>query len=185
MTSLPTGSTGRTLALSVACVAIGIAYFLVASPLFDLYSERAMRLETRRMLMLKLEAIAGELPELRARVAELTVAASQTSTFEGTSDAIASAGVQARIEKLAATADVMIRSIGTLPTDARGPYRRFGLRITVGGQYESLLELLAEIEKSQPPLVVDHLQIRSVLERPGFRSTSALDASFDIYGFRI
>src|SRR6266576_1458751 len=101
MTSLPTGSTGRTLALSVACVAIGIAYFLVASPLFDLYSERAMRLETRRMLMLKLEAIAGELPELRARVAELTVAASQTSTFEGTSDAIASAGVQARIEKLA------------------------------------------------------------------------------------
>jgi hypothetical protein len=35
-----------------------------------------------------------------------------------------------------------------------------------------------------PPLVIDNLQIRGVLRRPGTAAVSTLDAGLDVYGFR-
>jgi general secretion pathway protein M len=183
--SLPTGHQGRLLALLLLLVVLGAVYLVVAAPLLELYAERAALVENKRMLVPRLKAAADELPELRARVADLRARAGTAKvTLEGSSDAIASANLQSHIAELAASVGVTIGSTESLPVEVRGGYRRIGLRYTLSGPYETLLKLIAKLEAATPPLVIENLHIHGVLRRPGTPSASALDAGLDVYGFR-
>jgi Tfp pilus assembly protein PilO len=183
--SLPTGHQGRLLALLLLLVVLGAVYLVVAAPLLELYGGRAALIEDRRMLVPRLKAAADELPELRARVADLrTTAGTAKVTLEGSSDAIASANLQSHIAELAASVGVTVGSTESLPVETRGGYRRIGLRYTLSGPYETLLTFVAKLEAATPPLVVENLHIHGVLRRPGTPAASALDAGLDVYGFR-
>ena len=164
MAALPTGRRGQFLALSLTLLALSAAYLLVVAPVAGLYAERQSTLETRRMLLPRLKAAADELPELRARAAELRAAANARKvTLDGQSDAVASANLQGRIEELASSAGAMIGSTESLPAEVRGGYRRIGLRYVLSGPYETLVKLLARLEAATPPLVIDNLHIHGVL----------------------
>lgn len=183
--TLPTGWRGRLLALGLAFIALAAVYSVAAAPLLDLYADNAALAERRRALVVKLNAIAGELPSLRARVAELrAVVATDKLTLDGASDPIASAALQGRIEALASTAGVTIGSTESMPAEVQGGYRRLGLRLMINGPYESLAKLLAGLEATRPPLIVDNLQVRSFQRRPGTTPIPMLDASLEVHGFR-
>jgi general secretion pathway protein M len=169
----------------LALLAFGAAYLLVVAPLWELYAERQSTLENRRMLLPRLKAVADELPELRARAAELRAAASSRKvTLDGATDAVASANLQGRIEELAVSVGAMIGSTESLPAEVHGGYRRIGLRYVLSGPYETLVKLLARLEAATPPLVIDNLHIHGVLRRPNASAASGLDAGLDVYGFR-
>lgn len=184
--TLPTGWRGRMLALGLAFAALAAAYTLVAAPLVELYADRAMQIETRRALLQKLRSLAAELPGLRTRVAEIRASGDTSKVMlEGASDAIASAALQGRVEELAGSAGATIGSTESLPAEARGPYRRLGLRLVLNGNYDALVTFLARLETAAPPLIVDNLQLHSFQRRPGAApGAAALDASVEIYGFR-
>jgi len=183
--NLPIGWQGRVLALILLLVTLAAVYIVAAGPLLDLYAEQEAAAATRRSLLVKLSAVAGELPALEARVAELRTATdSHKLTLEGASDAIASAALQGSIEQFARAALVTIGSTESLPAEEQGEYHRIGLRLLISGPYEGLIQLLAKVEAATPPLVVDNLQIRSLLKRPGTPLAPGLDASLDVYGLR-
>jgi general secretion pathway protein M len=193
---LPTGVLGRCLALTLLLGVLGIGYLVAAIPVLELYAEREATLEQRRLLEPRLRAAADEVPALRARLAELQASASNRKIMiEGGSDAIASANLQSLIDELAVSAGITVASTEGLAPDNKGPYRRIGLRIAVNGEYDNLLALLAAIEKTTPPLVVDNLQIRARLQalamlqapnaaRLPAAAATRLDAGFEVYGFR-
>jgi type II secretory pathway component PulM len=168
-------------------IALAAVYFLVVTPLMDLYAERQSVLENRRMLLPRLQVAAEELPGLRAKVSELRAAAgTRKLTLDGASDAVAAANLQSRIEELAASVGAMISSTESLPAEMRGGYRRIGLRYVLNGPYETLVKLLARLEAATPPLVVDNLHIHGVLRaRRGAAATTGLDAGLDVYGYRV
>jgi general secretion pathway protein M len=171
------------LALGLAVLAGG--YLLIAVPLLDLYTEREVAIEARRMLLPRLNAAVGELPLLRARAAELRAASNiHKITLDGASDAIAAAALQSHVEELAAAAGASIGSSEGLPTETRGAYRRIGLRLVLSGPYETLMALFAKLDEATPPLVIDNVQIRGLQRRAGVPQPLALDAGFDVYGFR-
>ena len=183
--NLPTGWQGRAIAVLILLVALTATYLVLAAPLLNLYHGRAARMASQRELLVKLGAIAAELPALRARVEDLRVAAnSHKLTLDGASDAIASATLQGQIEQFAATSGVTVGSTESLPIDTQGEYHRVGLRMLISGSYESMMKLLATIEKATPPLVVDGLQIHSLIRRAGASKTLGLDASLEVSGFR-
>jgi hypothetical protein len=168
-------------------VALAGVYFLVVTPLVDLYAERQAVLENRRMLLPRLQVVAEELPGLRMKVSELrATVGTRKVTLDGSSDAVAAANLQSRIEELAASVGAMINSTESLPAEMRGGYRRIGLRYVLNGPYETLVKLLARLEAATPPLVVDNLHIHGVLRqrRAGTAATTALDAGLDVYGYR-
>ena len=168
-------------------IALAAVYFLVVTPLMDLYAERHSVLENRRMLLPRLQVAAEELPGLRAKVSELRAAAgARKLTLDGASDAVAAANLQSRIEELAASVGAMISSTESLPAEMRGGYRRIGLRYVLNGPYETLVKLLARLEAATPPLVVDNLHIHGVLRprRAGAAAIAGLDAGLDVYGYR-
>ena len=183
--SLTTGYQGRLLALLLLLVVLGGVYLLVAAPILDLYAGRAAVIENRSMLVPRLKAAANELPELRARVADLrATAGARKVTLDGSSDAIASANLQNRIAELATSVGVTTGSTESLPAEVRGGYRHIGLRYTLSGPYENLVKLLAKLEAATPPLVIENLHIHGLLRRPGTPAASALDAGLDVFGFR-
>jgi general secretion pathway protein M len=162
------------------------------APLVSLYQQRAAKLEDGRMLAPHLQAVAAELPSLRARLAELRSAArTRKVTLDGASDALAAANLQSRIEALAASVGATIGSTESLPVEVTQGYRRIGLRFVLSGPYETLVRLLARLQQATPPLVVDNVQFHGVLRRPvmpqvagGRGGPSGLDAGIDVYGFR-
>lgn len=195
--ALPTGIAGRCLALALLLALLGAFYLVVAVPVTELYGEREAALSRQRMLEPRLRAAAAEVPALRTRLAELQASASTRKvTLEGSTDAIASANLQSLIDELAASAGVTVASTEGLAPDNRGAYRRIGLRIALNGEYENLLGLLAAIEKANPPLIIDNLQIRArmqglatvqspLIPRPAnVPSATRLDAGLEVYGFR-
>jgi general secretion pathway protein M len=182
---LPTGRTGQLLALAILCLVLGGVYLLLISPVIDLYSEREATLADRRMLAPRLSAAAAELPELRARLAELQAAATTRDiVIDGASDAIAAANLQSRIEELASSAGVTIGSTEGLAAENRGGYRRIGLRLAISGDYDGIIKLLAAIETTAPPLVLSNVQFHGVLRPTAQAQSSRLDAGFEVYGFR-
>jgi general secretion pathway protein M len=184
---LPTGRRGQLLAVSLLLMVLGSLYFLAVSPLVELYQQREARLEDGRMLLPRLQAVAGGLPALRAQVAELRAAAlTRKVTLDGANDAIAAANLQSRIEGFAAAVGATIGSTESLQAETRDGYRRIGLRFSLNGPYDTLVHLLARLEEATPPLVVDNLQVHGVLRRPGLQGGAdvGLDAGIDVYGFR-
>jgi len=182
---MPTGGSGRALAALLLLVAAASLYLVVAAPLVAWYAERQAVLDDRAALLPRVRAAAAALPGLRDEVSELRAAAGTRRTaLDGASDAIASANLQSRVEELAATAGATIGSSESLPAEARGAYRRIGIRFVLSGRYENLVNLLARLDDATPPLVLDNLQIHAALRRPGTAQLTALDAALDVYGFR-
>jgi hypothetical protein len=182
---LPTGRTGRALALAVLIALLAIAYFGIAVPLIDFYRNRDDVLATDRMIEPRFRLAASEVPRLQARVAELRrTVDTRLVTLDGASDALASAGLQSRIEGLAARSGIAIASTDGLPPEQRAGYRRIGLRISVSGTYEGIVKLLGAIETANPPLAVDNLQIHGRPVVAGALYAPQLDAGFAVYGLR-
>jgi hypothetical protein len=179
------------LAVGILAATVGAAYLLIAVPLRDLYLERQVALEDRGMLASRLDMASKELPALRARLTELRATASTSKiTLDGANDAIASANLQSRVVALASSLGATVGSIEALAAEQRGGFRRIGLRISVNGEYESLVRLFGAIEASVPPLVLDNLHVHSTLApmaMPGGVKLDAAvktDAGFEVYGLR-
>jgi general secretion pathway protein M len=175
------------LALGIAFIALAAFYMAAVAPALDFYAANALTIETRRALAGKLNAMSQELPALRAQVARLqATAAGDRQTLKGNSDAVAAAALQGRIGEIAGGIGVAIASSEILPAEVQDGYRRLGLRLVVNGSYEGLIQLLAAIEKTTPPLIVDNLQIRTVQRRPRgpAEAVAPFDASFEVLGFR-
>jgi general secretion pathway protein M len=137
------------------------------------------------MLAPRLSAAAAEVPELRARLAELQAAAkTRDIVIDGASDAIAAANLQSRLEELAKSVGVTIGSTEGIAAENRGGYRRVGLRLAISGEYEAIIKLLAAIETAAPPLVLSNMQFHGVLRPTAQAQSSRLDAGVEVYGFR-
>ena len=184
--NLPTGTLGRALALAILGALIGLVYLGTISPLIDLYRTREATLTERQLLVPRLVRVAAEVPTLRARLAELQATGTKHDVaLDGTSDALASANLQSRIEQLAMANGVTITSTEAVPAEDRGPYRRIGLRLTVSGKFEAVVKLLAAVVEAQPPIVVGNLQIHGLFRAIEVRTNHALDTRFEVYGLRI
>jgi type II secretory pathway component PulM len=182
---MPTGGRGRALALALAIVVLVVLYLIAVMPLVGLFTQRQQMIQARQMLLPRLQAVAAELPALRARTARLRAEQRKRKlTLDGATDAIASADLESRIDALAREVGVTIGSTESLPTEPRGPYRRIGLRLVLTGRYAALVHLLAKLETVRPPLVVDNLQLHGPLAQPGIETAATLDAGLDVYGFR-
>jgi general secretion pathway protein M len=183
MAGLPTGRQGRLLALALVFLTIILAWLAIAEPLMDLYQSRDATLAQRTALAERMAALAAEVPVLQARAAVVPANNGQ-ATFEGATDALAGASLQSELQTLASAAGATLSSMETLTADQSGPYRRIGVKLSIGAPLPVLVDLMARIEQAHPPMLIDDLQIHgSPILLPGARS-AALDAGFTGYGVR-
>ena len=182
--ALPTGRSGRILALGIALIVMLAAWFAIASPLLDWHAERADRLDQRRTLERRMAGVAATLPQLRqsetARTAKGPV---PTTLLDGATDAVAAASLQERVQEMATQVGAALTSAETLPATQAGTYRRIGLHVSLIAPWTVLVQLLQLVEQASPRMLVDDLQLH------GARMVAApadppLEADFTVFAFR-
>jgi general secretion pathway protein M len=179
--ALPEGRRGQILATALTLAVLAAAWLGVGKPLLDWYQSGADTVAQRQMLLRHMQALAQTLEPL-----EHTPAAARPETtplLPGATDALAAAAMQNAVQAMAARAGVELASMETLPAEARGGYRRIGLRVSLTATWPVLVELLRTASQGEPRMLVDDVQLR-VMPMPGNAAAMPVGASFTLLAFR-
>lgn len=180
-----TGRRGQALAAGILCLALALVWFGVAGPVRSWFDDRDMLLEQRQALLQRMRDVAATLPALRAASAngrdrgEAGVA----TMLPGTSDAVAAADLQERVQRMASAAGVNLTAVETLPATSVGNWHKITLRISMNAQWPVLMELMRSIGASPIRILIDdiHFHSTTVASRP---TVLPVQASMVLYGFR-
>jgi general secretion pathway protein M len=182
--TLPTGRTGRLLALGLTLLTFAVLWLGVVMPLIDWHAERADALSQQAALAQRMEALAMALPSLQAQAKALAEGgAGEAALLDGDNDSMASASLQERLQAMFMQTGVQLNSVETLPGDDAGAYRRIGLRISFNASWPILMTLLKEMHVATPALLVDELQLTPALHRIS-TAPGSFDVACAIYAFR-
>ncbi|MGH7079576.1 MAG: type II secretion system protein GspM [Acetobacteraceae bacterium] len=177
------GHRGRALALGLLLIAVLLTWFGVVSPLIGWYRARTLALAERESVVQHMEELVANLPALRAEASHAETAVPEAMLIKGRSDAMAAALLQSRIEEMAQRVDAPLASVGIVPGEPAGRWRRIGLRIAVRAEYGVVVGLLRSLLNTTPAMSIDDLSLRgALLSVPGRPVT--MDAEFTVYAFR-
>jgi general secretion pathway protein M len=182
--SLPTGRTGRLLALGLTSLALAVLWLGIVMPLIDWHSDRAEALAHQEVMTQRMEALAAALPSLQEQAKAVEAGgAGEAALLDGDNDSMASASLQERLQGMFMQAGVQLNSVETLPGDDAGAYRRIGLRISFNASWPVLMTVLKEMHVATPSLLVDELQLTPALHRIS-TAPGSFDVACAIFAFR-
>lgn len=182
--ALPTGRTGRALALGLTLVVLASLWAVAVAPLVAWYGDRADAIAQHRALARRMAELAETLPGLQRRSAAATASGPAPETLlEGGTDAIAGAALQEAVQAMAGKAGASLASVEMLPVEPDGSYRRIGLRVSLTTPWPVLIHLLQSVEQATPRMLIDDLQVHGarLLVRP---DAAPLDVAFTVLAFR-
>jgi general secretion pathway protein M len=180
-----TGRPGQALAVGIGVLALGLIWFGVIDPAQSWFANRTERLDQRQALLHRMQQIAATLPALRAASAGAPERGDNgdAMTLPGTSDSVAAADLQERIQRMAATAGTSLTAVETLPVTTIGKWHKVALRISTSAPWPVLMDLLRSIDQSPTRILVDdvHFHSAAIVTRPVILP---VQASMVVYGFR-
>jgi hypothetical protein len=185
--TLPTGSTGRLLAMGILLVPFLLLAQFVFVPAWKAYAAEGERIELVRGQLERYQRLSAQLPAMRAqggqlRDEDLVVPFLVTAP----NDALAAAELQERLKAIALAHDGRILSTRVLKGAADGSFERIVVEARLEMTLEGLQDLLLEVETRKPYLFIEEL---AVMERPRRRGaapvpTASLDTRLTVYGLR-
>jgi hypothetical protein len=185
---LPTGPTGRALAVAITLLGVAIFYFLVISPILGYYEDQAAIVERRTELAERSRSLAQQLPELRTADKKWRDQFGGDILLTGQSDAEASAAIQGMMKQNVEDAGSKLASAEVLPEKTEGDFRRVGIRVTFEGDLKLVSAVLKNIEIAHPVLVAGDFDMHSGTSQDDSSTTGAgsegLTVTLDVYGFR-
>jgi hypothetical protein len=194
MKRLPEGAAGQVLALLIAALGAAVFYLLIISPVLDFYGEREDSLDQRLAMARRYEALAQQLPALRAADKKWRDQEGGELLLDGSSDALASASLQAAMKSLVEEAGAKLSSSEVLQPATDGSFRRVGIRVVFSGDLKLVTTVLRGVETSRPILSVGDFSLRvgggaanaaeSDDESASVGDGGALSVTLDVYGFR-
>jgi hypothetical protein len=194
MKKLPEGVKGQALALAIAALGAIVLYLLIVSPVLAFYGEGEDLLDQRLAMAGRYEALARELPALRAADKKWRDQEGGELLLEGSSDALASAALQAAMKRLVEDAGAKLASSEVLQPTSDGNFRRVGIRVVFSGDLKLVTAVLRGVETSRPILSVGNFSLRAGggpastedtdEESASAGDSGALSVTLDVYGFR-
>ena len=191
MRQLPEGRKGQALALAIAFFGLVVCYFLILSPLLQFFGDRANLLDQRVVMAERYKALASQLPRLRAADKTWRDRSGGELLLDGSSDAVASAALQAVMKGLVEDAGARMSSSEVLQPSLAGNFRRVGIRVVFSGDLKLVTAVLRGVETSRPILSVGDFSLRGGgSSRASEDSTNddggsgTLAVTLDVYGFR-
>jgi general secretion pathway protein M len=192
---LPEGMAGQALALALAALGAAIVYLVILSPVLDFYSEREDVLNQRAAMAARYEMLARELPALRAADKKWLDRSGGELLLDGSSDAIASAALQAAMKSLVEDAGAKLSSSEVLQASTNGNFRRVGVRVAFSGDLKLVTAVLHGVETSRPVLSVGDFSLQAGgnatgggesddENAPATADGDTLAVTLDVYGFR-
>jgi general secretion pathway protein M len=179
-------------AVLLLIVTIVAGYSFVLEPIFVGYGETDRKIDEAREQLSHYQRLAAARPTLEKQM--LQAATQQTSQghyLTGSTDALAAAGLQDRVNALIQGNGGSLHSVQPMPGVDEQGFRRITLRVQMSAPVEVLFETLYALEAGTPILFIDNLDIQSRLVRR--RSSQAslqtvsdaplLRVGFDLSGY--
>ncbi|WP_419730941.1 type II secretion system protein GspM [Lichenicola sp.] len=180
--SLPQGRAGQASALGIAAIVLLLLWEAVGSPLIGLYQDRDEAIKGQRQMAARMDMLAAELPALRQAAAGSAARSGPVALIEGSSDAVAAAALQEKVQQMASSLGASLSSTESLPASQAGAYRRVGVRISVSAPFEVMVRLIAAIEQASPSMLIDDLQLHG--SRIMVQAASPLEGAMTVMAFR-
>jgi general secretion pathway protein M len=150
--------------LGLTALAIALAWFGVVAPVLSWFDERNDLLQRQEALERRMASLVDRLPALRREATEAARSMPGDGhaghLLEGSSDSLAAASLQQRIEALAAANGARLGTKEILPAKPDRDLRAISVRLTLSAPYRSTVALLLALANSDLPMVVDDLVIR-------------------------
>jgi len=181
------GRRGQALAVGVGLLAVIMLWLALVDPLRSWYSDEAELLVQRQALLQRMQSLAAGLPALRAASLNKRGEGEAAETImlpAGTTDAVAAADLQERVQKMATAAGVSLTAVETLPAEPTAArWHKVALRISLNASWPVLIDLMRAIEQSTTRIFIDDVHFHSpvVIAQP---TVVPIQASMVIYGFR-
>ncbi len=160
MTGSATSTVGsRMTALGLLALVLAGAAWAVAVPFVEALRAAQEHIETQRRLLGGYEAVSSSRPqdaEDRLRRIQSAVASVRVG---GDTAAIAAGNLQTLVREVAAEIGIRVNSSRVLPAAERDGVALMGVRVELGAPLSSAQQLLYEIERRKPWLLVDALEI--------------------------
>jgi general secretion pathway protein M len=183
--SLPEGRRGQAWALGMTAVALALLWFGAVAPALAWFADRDDLLSRRQAFARRAAALVETLPALRRQAEELTKDnADAQPLLTGSSDAVAAATLQQKIDELAASAGLRLASEEILPARPAGALRAIAVRVTVTASWKGFVALLLALSSADIPMSADDIQLR---RPPTDQKTEGLpiDVTFTVTSWRL
>jgi hypothetical protein len=161
-----------------------VVFSLVALPIFDLFADRDSKIAERRMILARLEAVAGQDANVRSMALRPDAQLQAGEFLTGPSEGVINADLQTRLKGFAEAAGARLRSGQSMPVKASEQVRYTGSRIDMAGSLQSIQKAIHAIESAKPYLFVTGAVLKPALptNRPGIVEEPTLQAQLDIIG---
>lgn len=175
----------RALFLGINLLLLLAAYFVFVEPFRRIISEGAQAIEERRQILARYEAVVvheGQIQDYSRQVSDINA---NGELFDGDSDGVINANLQARLKTIAEMTQVTIRSIQMLPNKEFQGATLVGARIEVTGPNENVHALARALEGEPPLLLITAASVRSQTifwGTPQGQQTDEIEAQFDVFG---
>ena len=190
MTSIEKMDASRQRQFAVGLLVIAAILLLCVTILPVTLANRALNgeIETLHGRLQRLETIASQDEELRARYAKLRQNQATRGYFlQGDSEAVASADLQRILKNITTAHGTQLMSTQILPAIKEDSLTRVSLRVRIRGPMEGLVESLYELESNLALLFLDNISVRSAVSvRQRLRVTNnnlPFEANFDLMAY--
>jgi general secretion pathway protein M len=153
-------------------------------PARRLIADRADSIAERQQTLASYKAVAAHEEQIADYARQVADINARGELFDGDSEGIVSANLQARLKALAEQARVTVRSIQILPKKTFEGVALVGARIDVAGDYNALHALVGALEGEPPLLIITAATLRAQVMLWGVQTEGdqILEAQFDVFG---
>jgi len=168
--SLPS-EISRALSLGLLLVILLVGYLLFVYPWAQAYPDAVKELRETQMRLLRFRELASQAEAVADEAAAARAALLNSGAFiEGSSDALAAAAMQNRLDAAVEAAGGDLRSVRSQPSSVENGMVRVRLRAQLTTNVHGLKRLLYALETGTPLLFVESLEARARLARSTTRS---------------
>lgn len=182
--TLPVGVRGRVVAVSLLVIPLILLLNYGIGPLVKAYLATGEDIHAAEDDIKRYQRIIAELPSLKAAMTQFEQEQPLAPfLLTGSNPALAAAGLQRRLQDIAAKHGVRIVSVRVQPPVPDGPLQRISVQARLSADTAGLRDILYELEANRPYVFVDDLTITA---RPRRRNVSSdvLEIRITLSGLR-
>jgi general secretion pathway protein M len=169
----------------VNLLALALCYLVFIEPARRLIADGAEAVAQRRQTLARYESVASHEEQIQDYARQVSDTNGRGELFDGDSEGVINANLQARLKSVAESAQVTVRSIQMLPAKSFQGVTLVGARLDVSGSYENVHALARALEGVPPLLVITAATLRSqamMWGAPTQRTEADIEAQFDVFG---
>ncbi len=175
----------RAMFVGVNLLALGLIYLIFIEPARRMVADGAEAIAQRHQTLARYEAVVAHEAQIQDYARQVAETNGRGELFDGDSEGVIGANLQARLKSISEGAQVTVRSIQMLPEKSFQGVTLVGARLDVSGVYENIHALARALEGKPPLLIITAATLRSqamMMWGAPQEIEAEIEAQFDVFG---